>query len=299
MSARSHIFTLWHAVHSFVAQAETLLSFCDDPDPEPLGDGWLDAVRGNLVAESATLLDMIDRAEMRTVFDAFGTDAATVRRAINAATRDGRSLATLLHNRPELSTVAFDVWPAARQDVYTGVHSATRELVQLRGRLAEAATATGFEASPKLRETIPTPTIEQIGEIAGKLAEALTRVEGQADEAATGPAESVTPQTKHQQPTSADDTGLPIIWSHGGRSYSRDRVSQYFVTREEDFILTAFQQRGTAMDTTTLLDVSGVTNIPRVMANLIKKYDGTFADAVRKPGKKNAGGYLIRVQDAT
>lgn len=93
---------------------------------------------------------------------------------------------------------------------------------------------------------------------------------------------------------------VPTVWSHGDRTYSRDGRNPYVVTAEEDYVLQAFLQRGTAMDTRDLETASGVTNIPRVIGRLIEGYQGQFAAAIRTPnGKKNAGGYFVRVRSVT
>jgi len=91
-------------------------------------------------------------------------------------------------------------------------------------------------------------------------------------------------------------SAMPIIWSHGGSAYSRDGADSYAVNTEEDNILQSFLESGKAMDSSTLTDKSGVTNIARVMKRLQGGYGGIFSDAIRLPGKKGTGGYFACVR---
>jgi hypothetical protein len=77
---------------------------------------------------------------------------------------------------------------------------------------------------------------------------------------------------------------VPTIWSHGDRAYSRDGTTSYCVSEEEDSILQAFLEAGKAMDTPTLEDKSGSTNVPRAIKRLCQRYSGVFADAIRMTG---------------
>jgi hypothetical protein len=88
----------------------------------------------------------------------------------------------------------------------------------------------------------------------------------------------------------------PTIWDHGDLKYSRDKRNPYIVTEEEDNLLQVFLDNPTAMTKCELENESGVTNVSRVLRRLVKSYDGQFADAIRMPGKKCAGGYLIHVK---
>ncbi|VTU02453.1 unnamed protein product [Gemmataceae bacterium] len=96
-------------------------------------------------------------------------------------------------------------------------------------------------------------------------------------------------------PASRKDRAAAEIVSHGGRCYSLGGGDQKVVSPSEDDVLQAFLEVGTAMDTATLQDRSGVDNVALVVGKLVKR----FGDAVRTPkGKKNGGGYLVRVRRA-
>jgi hypothetical protein len=88
----------------------------------------------------------------------------------------------------------------------------------------------------------------------------------------------------------------PTIWHHGGQSYSRDGINSYVVKDDEDYVLQAFLEAKRAMGTAELADESGVANVARTIAQLLDGYGGVFADAIRTPEKKGAGGYLIHVR---
>ena len=91
-------------------------------------------------------------------------------------------------------------------------------------------------------------------------------------------------------------TDLPTIWSHGRGAYSLDGVNRIRVTEDEDDILTAFLEAGTPMKTGELVEMSGVETVSRVLGGLRTGYDRLFAAAIRMPGKKNTGGYFVRVR---
>lgn len=101
-------------------------------------------------------------------------------------------------------------------------------------------------------------------------------------------------------PTDSDHTyrvyKRPVIYHHGEMCYSLETGNQIPVSYESDNILQTFLEVGTAMNTRTLRDRSGVTNVPRAIRNLRVKYGGVFEPAVQHPGgKKCSCGYWIRV----
>ncbi len=70
------------------------------------------------------------------------------------------------------------------------------------------------------------------------------------------------------------------------------------VSPSEDFVLGAFL-RQPAMTLPELADLSGVAeaSIGKVVARLVTSYDGAFAAAIRRPGRRGRGGYAIRIVD--
>ena len=93
-------------------------------------------------------------------------------------------------------------------------------------------------------------------------------------------------------------TPAPVIWSHGGRAYSCDGNKLYAVTIEENSILEAFMIAGKPMDTRTLTEKSGVTNVSRAIGRLRERYAGAFKDAIRPAAKKGSGGFFALVREA-
>ena len=93
-------------------------------------------------------------------------------------------------------------------------------------------------------------------------------------------------------------TTPPTIWSHGNRAYSIDRVNMVSVGEDEDSVLTAFAEAGTAMCSPELASRSGVINIRATISRLRSKYNGLFEGAIRSPGGRGKGGYLAIVRDA-
>jgi hypothetical protein len=69
------------------------------------------------------------------------------------------------------------------------------------------------------------------------------------------------------------------------------------VTDAEDLVLRAFLRRP-AMDLGELIDQTGLEHAGRVLARLAAKYDGAFAPAIRRPGRRGRGGYAVLVADA-
>ena len=92
-------------------------------------------------------------------------------------------------------------------------------------------------------------------------------------------------------------TTAAVIWSHGGCAYSRDGITPYVVTTEENYILEAFLIAGKPMDTRTLIEKSGATNVSRAISCLRERYGGAFRDAIRMPVKKGTGGFFVLVRD--
>jgi hypothetical protein len=68
------------------------------------------------------------------------------------------------------------------------------------------------------------------------------------------------------------------------------------VTDAEDLVLRAFLRRP-AMELPDLIDQTGMGHAGRVLARLLKKYDGAFAPAIRMPGGRGKGGYAVLVVD--
>lgn len=87
----------------------------------------------------------------------------------------------------------------------------------------------------------------------------------------------------------------PVIWHHGGRSYSSDGANPVTVTHEEGRVLQAFLRAGRSLETRELED-GGVTNVARVVGQLLRRYGGRFAPAIRTPKGVKGGGYFIRVR---
>ena len=65
------------------------------------------------------------------------TDAEQVGEWVDTIVRDGRELATLLHNRPELSAVPYELWAKTPQLVYKSVFAATRKLRAFRDQVRQ------------------------------------------------------------------------------------------------------------------------------------------------------------------
>lgn len=87
------------------------------------------------------------------------------------------------------------------------------------------------------------------------------------------------------------------VWYHGKPSYSADRVNQVHVNLTDHYILQSFLKAGVAMDSAPLRKASGVTNVPRAMAELAGRHGTRFKGAIRLPkGVKGAGGYYVRVR---
>ncbi len=99
------------------------------------------------------------------------------------------------------------------------------------------------------------------------------------------------------EPSAPTDEQRPIIWSHGGRSYSIDGREQFVVTNEEDLVLTSFMKSREAMDGPGLESASGATNIPHIVKSLREGYGGVFGLAIRAPGGKAGDGYFADVRE--
>jgi hypothetical protein len=108
-------------------------------------------------------------------------------------------------------------------------------------------------------------------------------------------------QQLEREKAAAEAATLPpakVIWSHGDRAYSRDKINSFVVTLEENNVLQAFLKSGKAMETRHLVNSSGVTNVSRTIGGLCEGYGGVFDDAIRTPhkGRKGTGGYFILVR---
>jgi hypothetical protein len=86
------------------------------------------------------------------------------------------------------------------------------------------------------------------------------------------------------------DGGLSTVWYHGGRSYSTDGETPSLLPTEEHNALSAFLDRGEALDTKAL-EKAGVSNVSAVMGKLSRR----FGDGVRLPKAKGEG-YFVRVR---
>jgi hypothetical protein len=67
------------------------------------------------------------------------------------------------------------------------------------------------------------------------------------------------------------------------------------LTDAEDRVLLAFLRRP-AMSLGELVDRSGTTHAPRILARLIRKHP-EFAPCIRLPGRRGRGGYAVRILD--
>jgi hypothetical protein len=91
-------------------------------------------------------------------------------------------------------------------------------------------------------------------------------------------------------------SGQPIIWHHGGESYSRDGKNPVCVSREIHNVLQKFLNCDEAYETKTL-EKAGVSNVASVMSKIAEKFGD---EAIRRPGKSKRGdGYFIRVRSRT
>jgi hypothetical protein len=70
----------------------------------------------------------------------------------------------------------------------------------------------------------------------------------------------------------------------------------FAVTDAEDLVLLAFLRRP-AMTLPELVDQSGVAEAGKVLARLVVKYGGSFAAAIRRPGRRGEGGYAVLLAD--
>jgi hypothetical protein len=67
------------------------------------------------------------------------------------------------------------------------------------------------------------------------------------------------------------------------------------VTDAEHKILQAFSPMARSLSRTELERITDLSNVPQLMRLLVTRYGGRFGPAVRRPGVKSNGGYLIRV----
>jgi hypothetical protein len=85
------------------------------------------------------------------------------------------------------------------------------------------------------------------------------------------------------------------ILSLGNRRYAIKGAAPVIVTEREDAVLQAFLDHG-PIELPELKRLSGYgAKAPDILRQLAKKYDGTFANAIRMPGRRGQGGYYVRV----
>lgn len=89
---------------------------------------------------------------------------------------------------------------------------------------------------------------------------------------------------------------VKAVWYHEDGVYSVDGVQPLSVMDEDDKILRAFLREGIPMEAGKLTTKSGVSNVPRAIRQLCKRYNGVFAPFVRSPGSRGKGGYWIPVR---
>jgi hypothetical protein len=100
--------------------------------------------------------------------------------------------------------------------------------------------------------------------------------------------------TRGADPADQPPADADVIVSLGDRTYQAGRSAPVVVTEAEDDVLGAFLL-APAYDEEGLCDASGRERAPRILAALATRYGGVFAPAIRRPGKRNAGGYAVRV----
>jgi hypothetical protein len=96
-------------------------------------------------------------------------------------------------------------------------------------------------------------------------------------------------QKKRELRRMSRQTAWPIIWYHGGMSYSIDKTRPRNVSREMHNVLRVFLDRKAPRSTREL--AASADNVSAVM----KKIDAKFPDAVLMP-KDKGDGYFIRVR---
>jgi hypothetical protein len=100
--------------------------------------------------------------------------------------------------------------------------------------------------------------------------------------------------------------GPPPIVSLGGGRYRVGRFDPIKVTQREDWVLTAFVRKSplTKGELADLIaeiepeDAVGVLRSLKGTKKRVAKYNGLFANAIRLPGKRGAGGYHVNVRRA-
>jgi hypothetical protein len=88
----------------------------------------------------------------------------------------------------------------------------------------------------------------------------------------------------------------PVIICLGDRCYQLDGGEPVSVSQAEDSVLRAFL-RTPAMGQKQLIGTSGYEHAVRILRNLVKKYNGALAPAIRLPGKKSASGYYVSIRE--
>jgi hypothetical protein len=91
-----------------------------------------------------------------------------------------------------------------------------------------------------------------------------------------------------------------VIVSLGGRRYRVGDHPALTLTENEDTVLLAFLEApGNTLDKPALIDATGLENAAVILGGLKRKYGGTFAPAIRRPGKRGQGGYHAAVTSAS
>jgi hypothetical protein len=88
----------------------------------------------------------------------------------------------------------------------------------------------------------------------------------------------------------------PIVRVGPGTYLAPGEAFAVVVSEAEDCVLQSFFRRP-AMTLRELVSVSGVSDPAKVLARLVGRYGGSFAPAIRRPGRKGRGGYCVLVVD--
>jgi hypothetical protein len=89
-------------------------------------------------------------------------------------------------------------------------------------------------------------------------------------------------------------TKRPIVRLADGVFQPPDDGLPVAVSATEDAVLRAFLSRP-AMILPDLADRAGVLEPGKVLARLVTRYDGRFAPAIHRPGRRGGGGYYVRI----
>lgn len=100
-------------------------------------------------------------------------------------------------------------------------------------------------------------------------------------------------EPKSSPPDNENTSKVKTIRHHGGCTYSVG-ADPVVVTDEEGKVLQAFARKQTAMSKGDLETEAEVSNAPRILTRLVKKYPD-FTAAIRRPAVKGRGGYSAHV----